>query len=256
MDEYRNTISATGKSLDIIDLIKSQDGARLSEVTDALDISKSTAHSHLNTLRSYGYISKEGEIYHLSLKFFHIGQYTRNTNKHYRLAAEKTKELSKTLNHSIDFDVETNGRIITIFHEADESAEVGLKEGDCLYVHTSSTGKAILAEFTDHRINEIIDRWGLPERTTASITNRDELMEDIRETRERGYAVIDQEWLEGLRAVGVAVKLPNGEPLGALSAGGPTYRLTTDVIENEVSPELIEAAEELENKISTVISAV
>lgn len=253
MSDFGKTIAATGTSLEIVHFIKSQNGARLSEISRQLEISKSTAHSHLNTLRSYGYVTKEGEIYHLSLKFFHLGQYTRNRNKRYRLAAEKVQELAEKLNHSVDFDVEIDGRIMTLFHEADESAEVGLKAGDYLYVHTSSTGKAILAEHSDERIAEILDQWGMPAETSRTLTNRTALMDELRQVRERGYAVVDQEWLEGLRAVGVAILLPDGEPFGALSAGGPMYRLNDEAIENEVGPVLLQAAEELEEEISEAI---
>lgn len=245
-------INAVSNSFEIIHLIKSEDGARLSNIASQLDLSKSTVHSHLNTLQSYGYIMKKGEIYHLGLEFFHVGQYTRNRNSRYQLAKEKTSELAETLNHAVDFDVETNGKIMVLFHEADESTEVGLNEGDYLHLHTSSTGKAILSELPEEQITEFIDLERMPKETEYTITDPDNLMEDLQETRERGYAIVDQEWLQGLRAVGVAVTLPDGSPFGALSAGGPTYRLTKETIEDDVAPKLVKAAKELEDDIIRV----
>lgn len=253
MSDAGKTIAATANSLDIIHFIKSQNGARLSEIARQLEISKSTAYNHLNTLRCHGFVTKEGEIYHLSLKFFHIGQYTRNRNERYRVAAEKVRILADEINLAVDFDVEIDGRMLTLFHEADESAEVVLKEGDYLYVHTSSTGKAILAEYSEEQIAAILDRWGMPAETPHTLTDRAELKAELERVRERGFAVIDQEWLEGLRAVGVAVLRPDGAPFGALSVGGPTYRLTDDVIENDVAPALLRAADELGDKIRDVI---
>ena len=254
MSEHGKTIAATGNSLDIVHLIESREGARLSEIARRLDLSKSTVHSHLTTLRKYGYVTKEGEIYHLSLKFFHLGQYTRNRNVRYRLAAEKTRELAEQLNHSIDFDVETNGQMLTLFHEADESAEVGLDEGDYLYVHTSSTGKAVLAELPEERIAVILDQWGMPRETDNTLTEPAELATELERIRERGFAIVNQEWLEGLRAVGVAVTLPDGRPFGGLSAGGPTYRLTDETIQTEIAPTLLRAAKELEEEVGGVVA--
>ncbi|NHN48048.1 IclR family transcriptional regulator [Halostella sp. JP-L12] len=246
-------VNAVGNSLEILHLIKSEEGARLSDIATQLELSKSTVHSHLNTLQSYGYITKKGEIYRLGLKFFHVGQHTRNRNDRYQLAKEKTSELAESLNHAVDFDVETNGKIMVLFHEANESTEVGLKEGDYLHLHTSSTGKAILAELPEKRVTELLDRERMPKETEYTITEPDNLREELRETSERGYAIVDQEWLEGLRAVGVAVTLPDGSPFGALSAGGPTYRLTTETIETDVAPKLMETAKELEDEISRVV---
>jgi DNA-binding IclR family transcriptional regulator len=253
MSDFKNTVAATENSLEILSLIESHNGARLSAIARELDISKSTAHSHLNTLRSYGYVTKKGEVYHLSLKFFHLGQHARNQNKRFRAAGEKVQELGEDLNHSIDFDVEIDGRIMTLFHEADDSTEVGLKEGDHLYVHTSSTGKAILAELPRERVDEILDQWGMPTETRHTLTDRSTFIDELEHVKQRGYAVIDQEWLEGLRAVGVAVLLPSGQPFGALSAGGPTYRLTEEAIENNVAPALLRAAENLEEEIQDIV---
>jgi len=93
----------------------------------------------------------------------------------------------------------------------------------------------------------------MPAETESTITSRDNLMDELAVIQERGYAIIDEEWLNGLRAVGVAVTLPNGSPLGALSIGGPTYRLTDSTIEDEVAPLLLEATGELEGQIGTVL---
>lgn len=252
MNETGKTINATRNSLEIIDLINSEEGARLSEISRALDISKSAVHAHLNTLREAGYVTKEGEIYHLGLKLFHLGQHARSQNERYQLAKTKAVELADTLNHAVDFDVETNGRIVTLFHEVDESTEIGSKEGAYFYAHTSSTGKAILAELPEERVLEALDRWGLPEKTEHTITEPHELLQELQEVRQRGYAVVDEEWLQGLRAVGVVVNFPDGSPFGAISASGPTYRLTDESVRNEIAPTLVEAAAELEEEIRTV----
>lgn len=252
MGDTGNTVKATNTTFDIIQHIHAERRARLSDIADEIDLSKSAVHSHLNTLRDRGYVDKNGEIYKLSLEFFHLGQSVRSQNRRYQFAQAKTAELAEILNHSIDFDIETNGRVMILFHQADESTEVGLSEGDYLPIHTSATGKAILAELPDDRVTEIINTQGMPKQTEHTITEQSVLMSELEEIRERGYAVINQEWLEGLRAVGVAVLQPDGQPLGALSAGGPTYRLTDDAIENEIAPALRDAATELEEEISTV----
>jgi IclR family acetate operon transcriptional repressor len=252
MSDVGKTVEATSKSLEIVHLIKSEEGARLSDIARQLDISKSTVHSHLNTLRHHGYVTKEGEIYHLSLKFFHLGQYTKTRDERYRLVKQRTTELAEKLNHAVDFDVKVNGKIMTLFHEANESTEVGLEEGDYFHIHASATGKAILAELPEEQVTEIIDKNNLPKKTEHTITNPEKIRDEIEVTRKRGYAIIDQEWLEGLRSVAVAVLLPDGNPFGALSVGGPTYQLTKKEIESNIGPKLIQTADELSEDFKKV----
>ena len=90
------------------------------------------------------------------------------------------------------------------------------------------------------------------EETEHTITDPERLRDELEVTRERGYAIIDQEWLEGLRSVAVAVLLPNGSPFGALSVGGPTYRLTRKEIKSNIEPKLNQIADELSKDIKRV----
>jgi DNA-binding IclR family transcriptional regulator len=245
MNDIGKTVEATTKSLEIIELIKSTDGTRLSDIARQLDYSKSTVHTHLNTLRSHGYVTKNGEVYHLSLKFFHLGQHTRNQDKRYQLVKQKTADLAGKLAHAIDFDVKVNDKIMTLFHQADQSTEVGVREGDYFHIHASATGKAILAELPAQEVEHILTHKDLVANTEYTITDPEELRRELDVIKNRGYAVIDQEWLEGLRSVAVVVPHPNGNVLGALSAGGPTYRLTKDEIKSTIAPQLASSSAEL-----------
>lgn len=253
MDETENIVTATHNSFRVIDAIHSAEGGRLSDIARELDLSKSTVHKHLNTLRHEGYVTKRGEMYHIGLHFLHLGQHARYRNGRFELAERRTSELAEELSHAVDFDMVANGRVMTLFHEADESAEIGFREGDYFFAHASATGKAILATLPDRKVRTIIDKWGLPQKTAQTIASADELFETLDTTRARGYATVDEEWLEGHRAVGVAVTYPDGEPFGALGAGGPTYRLTTERIRDEVAPTLIDAAAELGDAITRIV---
>lgn len=252
MPKRENVVNATRHSLEIIDVIRSAHGSRLTDIARELDLSKSAVHKHLNTLRAEGYVTKEGEFYHVGLRFFNLGQHARHRNARFGLAEEKTAKLAQRLNHAVDFDMETNGRIMTLFHRADESAEIGFREGDYFHIHTSATGKAISAALSEESVRDIIEQWGLPQETPRTITSADALFEELETTRDRGYATVDEEWLNGHRAVGVAVTFPDGRPFGALSAGGPTYQLTPERIEVDVAPTLIDAADELGEAIGEV----
>lgn len=243
--EWRKT---TAMSLRIVDAIEELDGATLSEIADYMDLSSSTLYTHLNTLEGFGYVTEAGGEYHLGMKLFHFGEIARYRDERYRLAKEKAFELADVTNEEVNFAVEENGRSIILFDETNNPASEGYQVGRYFYMHNSASGKAMLAEFDEDRREAVLDRWGLPRETENTIVDREELRTELERTRERGYAVNDQEALEGLRSVAVSVDDPNGGVFGSLDVSGPPYRLPAD---EELADLLQDAVDELEASIAT-----
>jgi len=115
-------------------------------------------------------------------------------------------------------------------------------------MHDTAAGKAILAELPDERVDAIVDEWGLPAETDATIDTREELDAALAETAERGYGVVVEEFAEGLVAVGAAVHAAD-EIIGGLSVGGPTYRIDRDRLHDDLAPALLAVVEEFEDDL-------
>lgn len=116
-------------------------------------------------------------------------------------------------------------------------------------LHTIATGKAILAEYSEKYIDEILDQWGLKEQTENTITDRSSLLENLETVRQSGIAFTDGEYMEGLREVGRRVKNPDGSVLGAIAVFGPTYRFQNDRIDDEIPKILKDVTLSLETRI-------
>jgi DNA-binding IclR family transcriptional regulator len=118
-----------------------------------------------------------------------------------------------------------------------------------LYLHHLSAGKAILARLPEERVEAIIDKHGLVERTENTITTRAELYDELETVRERGYAYNDGEEVDGLRAVGAAVSGPDGEVLGAISLSGPKSRMRGERFDQGIPQAVKETADVIEFNI-------
>jgi DNA-binding IclR family transcriptional regulator len=236
------TLQTTTTSLAIIDAINEANGARMSDLAEHLDLATSTVHTHLRTLLEEEYLIKEGEIYRLGLKLFHLGEGARTRHEWYEAARRTVHEVANRSGEEVSFAVEEHGRAIMLFNRIANPSVKGFQVGRYFYMHGSATGKAILSELPSVHVERILDRWGLPAVTDATITDREELARELERTRERGYAVNDQESVEGLRAVGVPVRDPSGRVFGALDVSGPPYRLPPN---EELAGLLTTAAEEL-----------
>jgi DNA-binding IclR family transcriptional regulator len=108
----------------------------------------------------------------------------------------------------------------------------------------------MLAAMPTEKVSRIIEQTHFVEVTDETITDVEELQQELAEIRERGYAFNREENLDGLHAVGVPVKDPNCGVIGGLSVSGPSHRLTGDLFEDELPTLLLGAANELELNIA------
>lgn len=261
-----NIVKTTERSLAIVDMIQNMDGATLSELVACSGLSKNTIYKHLNTLEQQGYLTKEGEVYHIGLKFYNRGEYARCRKKEYAIATEKTKQLADILDEEAEFAVENDGRGISIYglyHPRNPYQEnINFKErnlnhsGTYFHLHSFAAGKAILARFSDEQIKQIITQWGLPKHTENTITSKGELFDELESIRTCGYALSDEEFADGLRGVGRWVNDPNGSVMGAIAAIVPTYRIQGDTFTEEVPKTVIRIVEELEHELESIYPSI
>jgi len=249
-EEANNKVKTTELSLKIVKVLKEMDKARIEELSDVVDVAPSTIHRHLQTLRDQQYVIREGGFYRLGLQFLTIGGHIRNQRGAYEFVKRSVDQLSKQTGERVQFEVEEMGERVFLYKRAGESAvEANSAIGRRGPLHCSSAGKAILASFPDAKIVEIIEKTGLEPITENTITNREELFEEIEQIRESGVAFNFQESTQGLRAVGAPVKMPNGEVLGAISVSGPAHRMRGDIFDKEIPNKIRGTAQELELNI-------
>ncbi|MEF8775352.1 MAG: IclR family transcriptional regulator [Haloarculaceae archaeon] len=255
--DERNGIQTTATSLDVVEAVRELDGARTVEVAAELDVAKSTAHKHLQTLLQRGYLTRVAGEYRIGLKFLDLGEDARRRWPCLSTVREAVTDLADGTDEDVDFCVAENDRVYTLvesyhkwekYHEAQAGYRVNL--GDSYYMHSVASGKAILATCPESTVRAVADRWGLPAVTENTITDVDELLAELEGVRERGYALSDEEYVLGLRTVSRTVSLPEGQVLGALSVSGPAYRMTGAVLHDEIDAVLRETAEALEARIA------
>jgi DNA-binding IclR family transcriptional regulator len=236
----------TKTSLAVTEAINDLSGATLSELSDYTGLATSTVHTHLQTLEQLEYVVEIDGEYRLGLKLFHLGENARMRDSRYRLARQTATELADVVNEEVNFSVEEYGRSVVLFDELGGTTHGEFQVGRYFDMHSSASGKAMLAEFSEARVWEIVEDRGLPGYTDNTITDPEELFAELSTIREQGYAVNRQEELEGLRAVGMAVTETDGSVFGALDISSPSYRQPAD---EEVAGQLRPFVQELEAAI-------
>jgi DNA-binding IclR family transcriptional regulator len=145
------------------------------------------------------------------------------------------------------FATEENGRGVVLSTEVGEHGIFAdIKVGQRVPLHGTAAGKAMLAKMPRHRVEEILDRHGMPALTENTITDRETLFTELDQIREQGYSINNAERIDGVRAVGVAVEDEDETVIGAFITSGPTRRISDERIEDELAETLLSAAEEFE----------
>jgi IclR family acetate operon transcriptional repressor len=232
-------IKSLQTSFEIIELISQQNGARVSELTAEMDRPKSTIYDHVITLYDLGYLVKQGEKYQISSDFIRMGDINRRSMEVYQAASDELEQLAAETGEHASLTVEEHGKAVIIAtEEGTEAIPVNIYNGIVMHMHTAAPGKAILAYLDENRVSDIIDQHGLVERTENTITDRDELTEELAWIREHNYALDDEERLTGMRSIATPVIDREDRIRGSLAIYGPTNRVDDERFREEF-PELL-----------------
>lgn len=241
------TLKTTETTLEVIEALEALDGARVSELAEELEMAASTVHAHLATLENHEYVAKEGDEYHLGLEFLSLGNYVGYRKPAYETAEAYTEQLAEETECRAVFMVEEHGWGVYMFtfsgqHAVWTYSTVGKK----VPLHVTAAGKAILSKLPDSDVEAIIERHGLTVETENSITDPDELFDQLEEIRDRGYSFNNQEQLDGVKAVGAPVTDAHDRVIGSFSVASPANRLDDTEFEEELPSTLLGIANEFE----------
>ncbi|WP_436348258.1 IclR family transcriptional regulator [Natronorubrum sp. FCH18a] len=248
-DGAKRQVKTAVRVFDIVDEVQQREGARLVDIADALDVSKSTAHQYLSTLVDLGYVRKVDQEYTLGHKFLNHGIHARKQYEITKVCRPTIENLVEETQEMAWVTVEEQGKAVYLDKvKGNRAVQTLAQVGTSAHLHYLASGRAMLASMSDEDVHEIIDRHGLPAKTEQSITDADQLFEELEEIRERGYAVNDSEATPGVRAVGASVTV-NSDIYGAIAVTGPEHRLDDETLEDDIVKPLLGATNEIELKL-------
>lgn len=242
-------LKTTQTSLEILKLILEHDGLTLAELDTMINSSKSSICSHLNTLRESRYLVKEDGTYNVSFRLSLLGERAKYRYPSEEAVKETVDQLAQKTGQEANFTVFEHGRLLMFYGTSGNVAgnENDIRYRSEYYLHNTASGKAILAELDRSRVEDILDKWGLPRESEATITSREQLFDDLEEIAVQNYAIVDEEFAPGLVAVGASVHDEDGDIIGGLSIGGPKYQINVTRIDHKFVDKLRDAIESLES---------
>lgn len=214
-----NTLADAGQSLS------------LSQMSAKLQISKSTLHGIVSTLVDVGFVVQEQQTgrYRLGTRLFEIGGAICNQWNVRKIAYPLIQQIVAEIDETVHMAVLDGGEVLYINkQESTNSIRIVTDIGVKLPAHCTGLGKALLSGLGMLELQRLIKQKGLTKHTETTITDPDELWKELEKIRRLGYAVDEQEFVEGLRCVAVPIYNHSGEIISALSISGPVSRMRAE----------------------------
>jgi IclR family acetate operon transcriptional repressor len=243
----RRSVQSVDRALDLLEALAASEGeVSITSLASRTSLHVSTVHRLLTTLLRRGYVRQNPETsrYYTGAKLATLaeGRSRFNELRHrarpiLRALTEQTRETSNlvVLDDVMVVYIETvpSPHVVRMFTTI----------GNRVPLHATGAGKALLAWLPADRRDALIERIELRAHTARTIVEKASLRRALEEIRERGYAIDDEEFDEGVRCVAVTVGAI-GAPLAAISVSAPASRMTRQRC-GELAPLLRRAATEL-----------
>jgi DNA-binding IclR family transcriptional regulator len=224
------SIAVIDKAFTILEVLARTGRAlSLAELAEECRMPKPTVYRILRSLRDLGYIDQEdkGGAYALSGRLSSLHEYGRDEavrDEALPLMQRLHAEFNETVNLGL-----LEGVYVRYAHvlETTQALRWIVKPGARDVFHTTALGRAIVACLPAEQQSRLVAKVcaQLPSRGRAAA--RSNLERELAATRTRGYALEEQETVEGVACVAVSL-VAHGEPLAAISVSVPVHRFPAD----------------------------
>lgn len=252
-------IQSVHRALDILSLFSAaQPRLGITEMSNVLGLPKATVHGLVRTLVQRGFLYQDIETrkYRLGLTIYELGTILAGTLKINQVGAGPAHRLAQNTRQMVRVAIWDQDAILVTLNLFPQSQAVRFHQlGPRVPAYCSALGKAILAWLTTEDLAGYLKRTHLSEYTAHTITDRKRLLQDLEQTRRRGYAVDREECLVGLACIGAPVFDHTGRPTASISISGAP-ELLQDKQLSSIVLELIDAAREISRSMGYLPEAV
>ena len=198
-------IQSVERALKILDLFDEfEPELKITEISDKMELNKSTVHSLLKTLEKHKYIDQNPENgkYKLGLKLIERGNCVVSTIDIRQVARTYLLDLAKRTGQTVHLGILNGKEGVYIDKIEGESSIIRFsKIGKGFPLHATAIGKVLLAFQEPKETNLLLSDYNFTEQTEYSITIQDEFLAQIEKVHQQGYAIDNQENELGVRCI-------------------------------------------------------
>ncbi|HEY7953575.1 MAG TPA: IclR family transcriptional regulator C-terminal domain-containing protein, partial [Solirubrobacteraceae bacterium] len=198
----------------------------IAEMASVLSMSRSTTHRYAATLAQLGYLEQNSSRrYRLTPRCADVGLAALGSMALHECSRPYLYELRRGTGWTVSLAILDGSEAMLVerlrgwrgLHEID----LRLGSSARLPVHCTAIGKVLLAWLEESELRELLSRLTLKRHGPHSSTGKRALRATLEEVREQGFALDDEELIDGLRSIAVPVRDAQGKVLAALDLAVP-----------------------------------
>jgi len=216
------------KALNVLEMIAQAGDARLSALAEETGYPPATIHRILSVLVRRRYVRQDAATrkYMPSLKCLDLASRVKDHLEIITAARPVMQKLMEKTGETVNLVCFEDMEAVYIDQISNTKSLLRMftRVGARVPLHSSGVGKAFLAgrppaEALDYFISARKERY-----RKNSLMKEDQFLQDLEETRTRGYAVDREEFEDGVGCIAAVIN-QNSEAAGAMSISGPSSRL-------------------------------
>jgi IclR family pca regulon transcriptional regulator len=219
----------------------------LSEVARATGLTRAATRRFLLTLVKLGYVRNDGREFSLRPRVLELGYAFLSGLAMPEIAAPHLEELVAKVRESSSISVLDVDHIVYVARVPTKRImTVAISVGTRFPAHATSMGRVLLAGMSEQELDRYLATADFEAFTARTVTDPDRLRAIVGETRRQGYAIVDQELEEGLRALAVPLHSSGGAVTAAINLSTHASRVSMAVMRADLLPALLATARNIE----------
>jgi DNA-binding IclR family transcriptional regulator len=255
----RAGVQSVERTLDILEsLVDFASEVGLVEISQAVTLPLATVHRLLGTLIRRGYVkqNRQNRKYSLGFRALQMGNDMRQRFSLRLEARPFLHRLMERTGESANLAVLDDGEVVYIDQaQSSKILRMFTQLGNRVPAHSTGSGKVMLAFGPPEAAEGVLRRYGMPRRTSRTITEAGRFAEELVRIRTQGFALDDEEHEDGVRCLAVPVRDGSGQVVASLSVSGPATRLGDEQIRG-FTAEILDCGVQLSSRLGYVAQAV
>ncbi|MFA3791299.1 IclR family transcriptional regulator C-terminal domain-containing protein [Aliiglaciecola sp. SL4] len=246
--DNRDYVGALASGLEVLSAFDVQHKKMtLSEVAQITGMDRAKARRLLLTLHALGYIAKDGREFRLTPKVLRLGYAFNASNDHLDVVQHYLQSVTSELGESCSLSILDNDEIIYLVRSsaAHRLMSINITPGTRLPAAYTSMGRVLLAQLSAAEQKDWLARAQLQEHTDNSIVDKNRFINMLKDVKQQGFCVVDQELELGLRSIAVPVFDYKGKLLGAANISTNSLRVSMQSLIDKYLPALQDAAKSI-----------
>jgi IclR family transcriptional regulator, KDG regulon repressor len=244
-------VRAVERALQILECFDNEHPERgISEIAQAVELHKATAHRIVTTLVNYGYLERadDGQKYRLGLELTNLGFKVIHRMDLRREALPYMKQLVEQWDETCDLSVFDRGSVLYIeVLRGTRALTVAAAVGQRLPAYCTASGKLFLAHLPPGELDAVLNQPMIT-YTKHTVVSPDEIRKELEVIHNQGYA-IDKEGFEvGVCAVAAPIYNRKGTVIAVIGSPSPTTRMMPERV-SEMAESFKEAARGISHRM-------